>query len=125
ATNEAAIDARNYSSGVSGATAVGITLAFNSVGWDSQNVLFNAIDTLIGANYIAGDGFGSDIGADATATITGGTVNAGGQITVAADNLAKINSTVANTANTTTSALYGASGASYGIVLSGNKVSGK
>jgi hypothetical protein len=125
ATNDAAIDARNYSSGVSGATAVGITLSFNAVGWNSQNVLFNAIDTLIGANYIAGDGFGGDVGADATATIDGGTVNAGGKITVAADNSAQINSTISNTASTTTSALYGASGASYGIVLSGNKVSGK
>src|SRR5690606_10370070 len=44
---------------------------------------------------------------------------------VLADNIAKINSTVSNVAQTITAALYGASGSSYGLVISGNKAAGK
>ncbi len=114
---------------MSGATAVGVTLAFNSVGWNTQNVLFNTIDTLVGANYIAGDsGFGLENSADATATVNGGTIDAKGSITVSAENIAQINSTVSNTARRPLLRRSMARGArAYGVCCcSGNwKVSGK
>jgi len=47
-TNTSVIDAETLSSTTSGDTGVGVTLAFNTVGWKPQGVLFNALDTLIG-----------------------------------------------------------------------------
>jgi hypothetical protein len=48
ARNLSQIDASTLASTTSGDTAVGVTLAFNVIGWETQNILFNAIDTLIG-----------------------------------------------------------------------------
>jgi len=48
AQNTSVIDATLLSSTSSGDTAVGVVLAFNSVGWESQNMLLNALDALIG-----------------------------------------------------------------------------
>ncbi|MGB3645615.1 MAG: LEPR-XLL domain-containing protein, partial [Mesorhizobium sp.] len=124
ADNEARIDARLYSTGLSGATAVGVTLAYNSVGWEAQNLLFNTLDTLIGSPYLADDAFDGNVGADATASILKSSVGAGGDIAVSALNNAQINATVSNAAVTDTASLFGASGSSYGAVISGNKVSG-
>ena len=36
-----------------GGQAVGVTLAFNTLGWKPQNILFNALDALIGDTAIA------------------------------------------------------------------------
>ncbi|WP_395446238.1 LEPR-XLL domain-containing protein (plasmid) [Aminobacter sp. UC22_36] len=124
AENEARIDARLYSSGNSAATSVGISLAYNSVGWEAQNLLFNTLDTLVGAPYLADNAFDGNIGADATASILKSTVDAGGKIRVSAESDAQINATVSNAAVTDTSALKGASGASYGAIIAPNKVSG-
>src|SRR5690606_38895919 len=46
--NTSLIDATVLTAADSGDTTGAITLAFNSVGWESQNLLFNAIDALIG-----------------------------------------------------------------------------
>ena len=48
ATNSALIDATLLTSAYSGADSVGVVLAFNTVGWKSTNVLFNAIDAILG-----------------------------------------------------------------------------
>ena len=70
ADNEARIDARLYSSGSSGRRLrVGVTLAYNSVGWDAQNLLFNTLDTLSVRPISADNGFDDNVGAGATASI--------------------------------------------------------
>ena len=70
-------------SGGSGNTAVGVTLAFNTIGWDSENVLFSAIDALLGSSTLA-SAFGGENPSNATATMLDTTVNATGELTVSA-----------------------------------------
>ena len=69
--------------GGSGNTAVGVTLAFNTIGWKSENVLFSAIDALLGDSLLA-DAFSGENPSNATATMLDTTVNASGQLTVSA-----------------------------------------
>jgi large repetitive protein len=54
ARNTSGIDATVLSATSSGDTGVGITLAFNTLGWQSQNFLFNAVDALLGDPLISG-----------------------------------------------------------------------
>ena len=109
-------------SGGSGNTAVGVTLAFNTIGWESQNVLFNAIDALLGSPTIA-NAFGEENPSDATATMLDTTVNASGQLTVSALTNETITSSITNTSKASSTGLMGASGTAVAIVLSMNKVS--
>ena len=46
------IDPLFFSTSQAGADgpAIGVTLAFNTIGWESQNILFNAIDALLGTS---------------------------------------------------------------------------
>ena len=53
AVNHAGIDATLLVATNSGDTAVAITLAFNSLGWKSQNILFNLVDAILGSPIIA------------------------------------------------------------------------
>lgn len=69
-------------------TGVGITLAFNSIGWDSQNIFFNALDA------VAGDVLGDENPAATTARVTGSTLTAGGAVSVTATTAAAITSHV-------------------------------
>src|SRR5262249_18877716 len=62
---------------------VGVTLAFNSIGWQPQNVLFNGLDALLGDTTL-GDAFGADVGSGATASLTNTVVDASGKVTVEA-----------------------------------------
>src|SRR6185503_2001064 len=52
AQNTSQIDAKTLSSTTSGDGAVGVVLAFNTLGWGSQNVLFRALDALLGDSLI-------------------------------------------------------------------------
>ncbi|MBD3646328.1 MAG: hypothetical protein HUJ31_02490, partial [Pseudomonadales bacterium] len=102
----------------SSADAIGITLAFNSVGWNSQNILFNTVDTLIGDPAIA-DAFGANLGAGATATIKNTTIDAPGEVRAEADASGRIEALVTNKSTSETKD----KGLALGIVLSMNKVS--
>ena len=53
AANNAGIDATLMVATDSRRHAVAITLAFNSLGWNSQNFLFNLVDTMLGDPPIA------------------------------------------------------------------------
>ena len=48
ASNTSRIEATSLSATVSGAESVGVLLAFNSIGFASQNILFNTLDALLG-----------------------------------------------------------------------------
>ena len=48
AANTSTIDAKTLNSTTTGAQGVGVTLAFNTLGWQSQNILFNTIDLILG-----------------------------------------------------------------------------
>ena len=90
------IDATLLSSFSSAGTAIGIMLAFNSIGWKPSNILFNAVDALLGDPLIS-SAFDGAQPASTLAHIDNTTVDAA-DIDVSADNLAQINSTVSNAA---------------------------
>ncbi|MDA7497387.1 hypothetical protein N8494_01605, partial [bacterium] len=48
--------------------AVGVVLAFNTVGWESPNLLFNTIDAILGDPLLA-SAFGEELGAGVMAEI--------------------------------------------------------
>src|SRR5690606_2608177 len=71
-----------------GDTAVSFLLAFNSIGWESQNLLYNAIDALIGTDI------GDQSVSAATAYIQDSNVVAAGDIGVDAASTSTVNSEV-------------------------------
>ena len=130
AQNAALLDATLKSSTQTGDTAQAISLAFNSVGWQPQNILFNAVDAILGDPLIskAFNGELDDAGKHLTrahAFISNSTVDADGNVDLDAFNNAQINATVSNAAESNASALFGAGGKAFGAVLSSNKVSGE
>ena len=122
ATNSATMDAHLVDATSSGAEAVALTLAFNTLGWAPQNILFNTVDALIGDPAIA-DAFGADQGAGATAYVEDTTVDATGLLTVSADSAAQLSADIANTSDSQASAWVGAAGVSFGAALGLNKSS--
>src|SRR5690606_18857441 len=53
ARSGALIDATLHSSVGSGDEAISFAIAFNTIGWQAQNVFFNAIDALLGDPVLA------------------------------------------------------------------------
>ena len=122
AANHAGIDATLLAATNSGDLAFAISLAFNSVGWHSQNILFNLVDTILGDPLIAAALNGEDPSL-VSATITNSTIDAGGDINVIAIGAALLNATVSNAADSTASALFNATGKAIGLTVAQNKVS--
>ena len=123
ARNASGIDATIDSSSDAGGSTLDFTIAFNSIGWKAQNILFNAIDALLGDPAIS-SAFGGSQPADVQAYITDSTVNAGTDVKVTALDDTQVNATVSNAADTTASGLFGNSGKGLGAVLASNKVNG-
>ena len=124
AANHSGIDATLLVAATSGDLALNISLAFNSLGWKSQNILFNLADAILGSPMIAGALDGEDPSL-VSATITSSTIDAGGDVTVSADGAALLNATVSNAADSAASALFNATGKAIGIAVAQNKVSTK
>ena len=121
ATNEAGIDATVHAATSTGDTGVSVVLAFNTVGWKSQNFIFNAVDALLGDPLIAG-AFSGEQPAEATAIVRNSTVR-GTSLAITADNAAQLNATISNAADSAASALFNATGKAIGGLLASNKVS--
>ena len=117
ASNTSLIDATVLNSVTSGDTAGGITLAFNTVGWDSQSILFQTIDALIGTEI------GAEEKAGVRAYALDSTLTADGDISVTAASDASINADVGNEATAAASALYGATSVAISALLASNMVS--
>ncbi|MFZ1384379.1 MAG: hypothetical protein WAS02_05675, partial [Propionicimonas sp.] len=94
AENAAQIDASAYSS-ITAWTAISAVVAFNSIGWKSSNILFNALDALLGDPLIS-TAFDGEQPADALAYLRNTTVDAGGAITVTATSAAQLNAVAGN-----------------------------
>ena len=121
ARNRSGIDATLHTSAASAEKAYGFLIAFNSIGWKSQNILFNGIDAFLGDSLIA-DALGGTRPAETLAHITNATVDAGGALSVTAESSAQLNATISNAADSTASALYNAKGKAAGAILASNKV---
>ncbi|MGI9210888.1 MAG: hypothetical protein ACR2HF_00260, partial [Methylococcaceae bacterium] len=128
--NSAHIEARNKSSMTSDGTSVGVTLAFNTVGWQAQNVLYSTIDALVGTNL------GTEQPARMKAYIQDSDIDAAGNVSVQANSEAYIHADLSNETSSTVAAAEGGVGAeapptpgvkpkglSAGFVLSSNMVS--
>jgi hypothetical protein len=120
ATNDAGIEATVLGSVQTGDTAVGVTLAFNTVGYEAQNILFQTLDALIGTDIGNQQPSGATAKiVDTNVVVTGTT----GNVTVTATNSARINSTVSNAAESNASALFNATGMAVSAILASNMVS--
>ena len=96
------ITASNSSLVSSGETSVGFLAAFNTIGYDSQNILFNAMDAILGSNI------GDQSIAETKAYVEDAEmVSTGGQIAVAANSANEISSEVNSDATTAASAFGG------------------
>ena len=84
AENLSQIDAETLNSIDSAGEGAGVTLAFNSIGWKSQNILFNLIDTILGDPLIA-TAFGNAQPAETTARIRNTRVDSHGNVDVSRD----------------------------------------
>ena len=115
--NTSAIDAKIVSSTKSGDKAIGVTLAFNTIGWEAQNILFRTIDALLGTSI------GDEAPAETKAYIEDTTLTISGDVSVTADNSAFLNATISNAADSQASALYGAGGTAASAMLASNMVS--
>ncbi|MDP1578106.1 MAG: hypothetical protein Q8L76_15325, partial [Cypionkella sp.] len=123
ASNETVLDATTKMLAETGDDSFTLTMAFNTVGWRPTNMLFNAVDTLIGDPAVS-SAFSGENPVDAVASITRTSVDADGAVLVSAENLAVITSDTSNNATSEASDLSGASGSVMGAMLSLNKVSG-
>ncbi len=100
ASNTSDIEATNSANTGSGGNGRGVVLAFNTLGYQSENFLENALDTLLGAPDFASTG-----GGDVSAYVTDSALDASaGSISVEAIEQATITAT---TSNTTTSLASG------------------
>ena len=105
---------------ISNGTSVGVTLAFNTIGIESQNFLFNTLDALFNTNL------GGEDPADVVASLENTSAVAAGAVIIMATSNANINADVQNNAtaiNISTSSNSDANAISVGAVVALNKIS--
>jgi hypothetical protein len=99
-----------------------VLLAFNTLGWQSQNFLFNAIDAIIGSPSID-EAFGASPLADVSAYADQSALTAtNGGISVQAIEQAQISATTGNATTSLASGLANQNGAAVGVLLATNMV---
>ena len=122
AENSALLDAKLSNAMSAGADAVGVTVAFNTLGYAPTNLLFQAIDALIGTDIGPADS------SNATARILDstiqGTATADADVAVTANSNATLISQTDNNVTANAAAAFGASGAATGAVLASNMMDG-
>ncbi len=117
AQNTATLSAEVKSETDSNGFSVGVTLAFNSIGWESQNILFNVSDALLGTSI------GNQQPAFTRAAITDSSVESAGKISVTALSDASIDAEVLGSAKSVKAAVDGATTVAIGAVVALNRVS--
>ena len=110
-------DAKTNGSQGTDALSVGVSIAQNTIGWETQFLLGSALDTLLGDSLL-GDAKPAQI----SAYIVDSEIVAAGAVSVSAMSMAKINSTVSNSVSSVNSTLYQGSSMGVSALLSGNKV---
>ena len=121
ATNTSTIEATTLAAMTSGSQAVGVELAFNTIGWKRTNLLFAALDALLGDPLVS-SAFGGKQAALTDAKITNSTIDASGDVTVTSTSTAHITAVIDNSATSAPQAIMGAGGMSAAAVLSSNMV---
>ena len=93
-------------------------MAYNTIGWQAQNILFQTIDTLLGT-----DGIGTQNPAAVKAVVEDSPLIATGAINVTANNDAHIRATLGNKTDSQATAFMDATGKAVGVALGSNLVS--
>ncbi|ETR66080.1 MAG: hypothetical protein OMM_13283, partial [Candidatus Magnetoglobus multicellularis str. Araruama] len=117
AKNTSIVDATTKSVTTTGDTAVGVTLAFNTIGWEAQNILFQTVDAIIGTDI------GDEKPSEVKAYIEDTKLNIAGNLSLNAESTATLTSSVSNDATSAASALVNASGMAVSGIISSNMVS--
>jgi hypothetical protein len=118
ADNISTITAENTASLESDGTAVGVTLAFNTIGWKPQNLFANAIDALLGS-----DALGTEQPAVVSAMVLDTAFTVGGDVAVTAGGLDEdpdgaVGSTITATISNETTANAASASASFDTAVS-------
>jgi hypothetical protein len=100
---------------------IGVTLAFNSIGWQPQKTLFNTIDTILGDPAMSG-AYGGQTNSDATAAVVDTLITATGEVKVSSLAMADLTSLVENFTLADSLGRTGTQGVSLGAVVASNKV---
>jgi hypothetical protein len=100
-----------------GGHSVGVVLAFNTIGWDSQNVLFNAIDAIFDTEI------GDNNAAEAKAYTLNTSINSSGSISVNAKTTGIFNALIENAATTIATSIGDSETLSVAPIISMNKLS--
>jgi hypothetical protein len=100
-----------------GGHSVGVVLAFNTIGWDSQNVLFNAIDAIFDTEI------GDDNAAEAKAYTLNTSINSSGSISVNAKTTGTFNALIENAATTIATSIGDSETLTVAPIISMNKLS--
>jgi len=105
------------------ANAMGLVVSLNTVGYDSSNILFSVVESLLGTDI-----FSPEPPASASSTLVDTTVTADGDVRVAAVNAAQLNATAGNeqiseVIKTLVIDSKGWSGSTAGVLVALNKVS--
>ena len=106
-----------------------LAVAFNSIGYAPENFLFNAVDALIGGDYLSNPTPDNATAYVSHVIISNNPANPAsvgdlGGLTVTAESNEQVNATVSNAASATTSSLYDASSTGFGGILVSSKVNG-
>ena len=125
ARNAATLDATLAPSTKAGDTAVSVTLAFNTLGWESSNVLFSLVETVLTDPLISEELLGGLTYSSARAQVLNSDIDAAGAVAVTAESDELLNATLSNSTVSEASALKGAEGKSIGFAVASNKIAGK
>ena len=105
---------------------MGFTLAFNTIGWQPQDLLFNLIGAILGDPLLADEAFSGETPAQTTALIIDSTITVvAGGVRVLADHSALLNATLSNAAVSESSAIRDTTGKGVGGMAASNKVSAR
>ena len=117
AENTSTLNATNRSVTQSGADGVGVMLAFNTIGWEADDLFSMAIDALVGTE------FGNiDANSTVTARVSDSTIEAAGDIGVQATQAARLSANLGNEATSAASSLFNSASTAVGAVLTLNRV---
>ena len=114
--------ATNLSAMSSGAESIGVILAFNTIGWGPSNVLFQAVDALLGDPLIS-SAFDGEQPSQTLAHIEDTTVDSAATSASAPRTRATITAEVSNTATSAPGAIMGAGGMAAAFILASNMIS--
>jgi hypothetical protein len=122
AENLSLIDAITKALTSSQGDGAAITLAFNSIGWEPTNILFNTVDAILGDSLVAEATNGDQTAAKTEAYIRNSTIDAAGELSLSAINEAQLMAEITTESISLSASLMDTSSKAGGLMLATNKV---